>query len=60
MFEIVFIDRKTGEVKYAVLTRVVRYITASEVGYYTLDGRSTSISFPHTEKLEIDRRNNEH
>lgn len=55
MFELIFIDRETSRVNYAItgVTRV-RYITPTEVGF-DKDGRSGSASFPHTEKLEVDR-----
>lgn len=55
MFELVFVNRRTGKVVYAVteVTRV-RYITSSEVGYDT-NYRSGSVSFPRGEKLEVNR-----
>lgn len=55
MFELIFVDRTTGQVNWAVRTRNIRYITLSEVGYYTSDGRPTSTSFTHTENLEVNR-----
>lgn len=53
MMELVFIDKKTREVNYAV-TEVerIRWITPSEVGF-TCKGRVRSASFPHNEVLEI-------
>lgn len=55
MLELIFVDRKTGEVKYAVNNvTLVTYITPSEVGYSS-KGRTSSISFPLTEKLEVER-----
>lgn len=56
MFDLIFIDEETGQVKWAVQTRLVNYITLSEVGYTTLQGRRTSCAFPKTERLEIVRR----
>lgn len=55
IFEIAFIDRRTGEVNHAIRTPMVRYITPSEVGYFTIDGRRTSCSFTQIEKLEVNR-----
>jgi hypothetical protein len=55
IFEIAFIDRKTGEVNHAIRTPMIRYITPSEVGYFTIDGRRTSCSFTQIEKLEVNR-----
>lgn len=56
MFEIRFVDRKTGRVNYAVTgVTMIRHITASEVGYTYKEGRNSSSSFPHTEDLEIER-----
>jgi hypothetical protein len=54
-FDVIFIDKETDRVNYAVQTRLVNYVTMSEVGYTTLDGRKSSIAFPQTEKLEIVR-----
>jgi hypothetical protein len=54
-FDVIFADKKTGRVNYAVQTRFVLYVTMSEVGYVTLDGRKTSCPFTQTEKLEIVR-----
>jgi hypothetical protein len=55
LFELIFIDRETGRVNYAITdVSRIRYITPSEVGF-DKDGRSGSSSFPHTEKLEVDR-----
>jgi hypothetical protein len=55
MFELIFIDRKTGQVNYAIAdVAYVRYITPSEVGFDKED-RSGSASFPQTEKLEVER-----
>lgn len=54
-FELIFIDRETGKVNYAITgVSRVRYVTPSEVGF-DKDGRSGSASFTHTEKLEVDR-----
>lgn len=57
MMEILFIDVETGHVNYAVtdVTRI-RYITPSEVGFdkgFNENARTSSCSFLHTEKLEI-------
>ncbi len=52
-FEIAFVDIESGRVNYAIQTRFVRYITISEVGYYTLKGEPSSCSFTRTEKLEV-------
>lgn len=56
MFELIFVDRETGKVKYAVteVTRI-RHITSSEVGFTYKTGREASCSFPQTEKLEVNR-----
>lgn len=55
MFELIFIDRETGRVNYAITGVMrVRYITPSEVGF-DKDGRSGSASFAYTEKLEVER-----
>lgn len=55
MFELIFMDRKTDHVNYAITDVArVRYITASEVGF-DKDGRSGSVSFPQTEKLVVER-----
>jgi hypothetical protein len=55
MFELIFVDRETGRVNYAI-DRVsrVRYITPSEVGF-DKEGRPGSASFTRTEKLEVER-----
>lgn len=56
MFEIIFKNRKTGEVTYAVTeVTLIRHITPSEVGFTYRGGRISSCSFPHTEELEIKR-----
>lgn len=56
MFELIFRDRATGHVNYAVTdVAVIRHITPSEVGFTEKGGRIRSCSFPHSEKLEIDR-----
>jgi hypothetical protein len=54
-FDVIFVDKETGRVNYAVQTRFVLYVTMSEVGYVTLDGRKSSCSFTHAETLEIVR-----
>ncbi len=55
LFELIFVDRETGEVKYAItnVTRV-HYITPSEVGFEA-DGWQRSTSFSRSEKLQVDR-----
>lgn len=54
-FEIRFVDRKSGEVNYAIHNvRRVTYITPSEVGFEK-DGHKGGCPFPRSEKLEIDR-----
>lgn len=55
MFELIFIDRTTEHVNYAItnITRI-RYITSSEVGF-DKEGRSGSASFPQSEKLVVER-----
>jgi len=56
MFEIIFKDRETSKVLYAVTDVVtIRHITASEVGFTYRGGRISSCSFPRTEELEIRR-----
>lgn len=56
MFELIFINRETGKVTYAITSvACVRYITASEVGFIYKNGRKGSCSFPQTEKLEVER-----
>lgn len=56
MFEIVFRDRKTGKVNYAVTgIKVIRHVTSSEIGFTDKDGHIRSSSFIHTENLEIVR-----
>lgn len=57
MFELVFIDRETDKVVYAIAdVAVVRYVTLSEVGFTDTDGRIRSASFTRSEKLVVDRR----
>jgi len=53
MLEILFVDKHTGMVNYAIsdVSRI-RYITPSEVGF-DKQGRSGSTAFLHTESLEI-------
>lgn len=55
MFELIFIDRETERVNYAItsVTRI-RYITSSEVGFDS-NGRPGTASFPQAEKLVIER-----
>lgn len=56
MFEIVFVDRQTGKVKYAVTdVSVIRYVTPSEVGFVVKSGAIHGCPFPYSEKLEINR-----
>lgn len=56
MFELIFIDRETGRVNYAVTdVSVIRHITPSEVGFTEKGGHIRSCSFPHSEKLEVNR-----
>ena len=55
MFELIFVNIRTGQVKWAVQTRVIIYITLSEVSYITLEGRATSCAFPRAERLEVNR-----
>lgn len=56
LFELVFVSIKTGNVNYAITeVRMIRYITRSEVGYTDQKGRLHSASFPHTERLEVNR-----
>lgn len=56
MFELIFINRKTGLVNYAVTdVTMVRHITPSEVSFTERGGRIRSCSFPRTEKLEVER-----
>jgi hypothetical protein len=54
-FEIVFIDRETGKVTFAItnVTRI-RYITPIGVGY-DAHGESHDAVFHYTEKLEVER-----
>jgi hypothetical protein len=53
MLELVFAEKETGRVTYAITdVSRVRYVTSSEVGFY-VNGRARSCSFPHTERLEI-------
>lgn len=55
MFEIVFVDRETDRVNYAITgITLIRHITPTEVSYVT-NVASTVISFPETEKLEVNR-----
>lgn len=56
MFELIFINRETGEVNYAINdVTLVRYITPSEVGFVDTAGHIRSAIFLQTEKLEIER-----
>jgi hypothetical protein len=56
MFELVFVDRKTGLVKYAITdVATIRYVTPSEVGFVAKRGTNHSCPFPYSEKLEINR-----
>jgi hypothetical protein len=54
-FEIIFRDRETGQVTFAItnVTRI-RYITPIGVGY-DAHGESHDAVFHYTEKLEVDR-----
>lgn len=53
MLELIFVDKATGQVNYAITdVSFVRYITASEVGF-DQSGRSGSSSFLRTETLEV-------
>jgi len=57
MLEILFIDKKTGRVNYAVTgVSRIRYITPSEIGFDKKNNETTISSgcpFPHTERIEI-------
>lgn len=56
MFELIFMDRATDHVNYALTDiSLIRYITSSEVGFRFKDGRPGSASFPQTEKLVVER-----
>lgn len=56
MFELIFVERKTGNVVYAINeVTLVRYVTPSEVGFVDKMGHIRSASFPHSENLEIKR-----
>lgn len=56
MLVLIFINRETGEVAYAVNeVGLVRYVTPSEVGFTDKDGHIRAASFPHSEKLEVNR-----
>jgi hypothetical protein len=57
MFELVFIDRLSSKVTYAITqVAVVRWVTQSEVGMTMLDGRLARCSFKNRERLEINRK----
>lgn len=56
MFELIFIEKETANVVYAVNEVVmVRHITASEVGFTDRHGHIRSCSFPHSEVLLVER-----
>jgi hypothetical protein len=56
MFELIFRDRETGYVNYAVTgITLIRHVTPSEVGFTDKDGHIRSSSFTQTENLEIVR-----
>lgn len=58
MFELIFRDRDTGHVNYAVTeVTLIRHITPSEVGFTDKEGHIRSSSFIQTENLEIVRIN---
>lgn len=59
MLEILFIDKQSGRVNYAVTDiSLVRYITPSEIGFTYVGGRKSSCAFPHTERVEVDHKTN--
>ena len=56
MFEIIFRDRQTGYVTYAITdVTLIRHITPSEVGFSDKEGHIRSASFPQSDHLEIVR-----
>ena len=57
-FELIFTDRESGRVTFAVTeVAVIRWITHSEIGMTMLDGSLARCRFAVNEKLEIERRN---
>lgn len=57
MLEILFLNRETGMVNYAVTgITLVRYITPSEIGFTYEGGRESSCAFPHTERIEVSHK----
>jgi hypothetical protein len=56
MFELIFIERETEKVVYAITdVRLVRYITGSEVGFVDSTGHIRASSFPQNEDLRVER-----
>lgn len=56
MFTLIFLDRKTDRVTYAIPeVRIVRYITPSEIGFVDKISRIRLVSFMPTEDLKIER-----
>lgn len=54
MLEILFVDKKTGHVNYGVTdVMVVRYISASEIGFTYHNGRHSSCAFTRAERIEV-------
>jgi hypothetical protein len=52
--EILFVDKATGDVNFAVTgVTLVKYITPSEIGFATRWRWSSSVAFLHTEKIEV-------
>lgn len=56
MFEIIFIDRETGQVRHAITdVTLIRHITPSEVGFTDKEGHIRSSSFTQNEYLTVER-----
>lgn len=57
MLEILVVEISNAHVNYAVTdVSLVRYITPSEIGF-TVNGRDRSFGFTHTERIEIQHKN---
>lgn len=56
MFELIFENRDTGQVTYAITNvTLIRYVTGSEVGFTDDRGHIRAAAFTQVENLKIER-----